>query len=331
LEGTITGPEDGGIRAGSSVLELLANPLILGILEAHAESPRRLAELQKMFGWFPRSTLRTAVAKLESAGALRRQDVSIAPHAAVSALTPAGEEMRFAATALEEWLGDSPNGAIMPGSEAAQAAILALTGGWSSTLMLRLASRPFTLTELDRLIPDVSGAALARRLAKMRRSGQIEALEKRGRSTPYVVTNWLRRSIAPLCVAGRYERRHLTTTTAPITKVEVEAAFTLAVPLVRLATRVDGECALGVLTAVDDPNRRKGLSGVTVEVRGGRAVSCEARIEGDPSTWALGSAENWLDAVIDGDPGSLRSISGPKRQLARELVRGIHLALFGED
>jgi DNA-binding HxlR family transcriptional regulator len=325
-----TGPASGGNRSGSSVLELLANGLHARILDAHAAGPWRLSELQEVLGFYAQSTLRSALGKLEAAGALRRLESSLSPHAAVYALTSAGEEMRFAAAVLEAWLARAPRGPIEPGKPSAQAAVKAVTGSWS-LLMGKLASRPFTLAELEEAIPAASRAALERRLQKMERSGQIEALERRGRGTPYEVTEWLRRSIAPLCVAGRYERRYLAATTPAITKVEVEAAFQLSIPLVELPRGVEGDCALVVRTAVGDADPRQGLAGVTVRTRAGELASCRAEIERDPATWALGSPEEWLDAVIDGDPGSLRSIGGADQRLAYELVRGTHLALFGED
>lgn len=324
-----TEPADGGARSGSSVLELLANGLSARILDAHIEGPRRLAELQDALGFPPKSTLRSALAKLEDAGALRRLESSFAPHAAVFELTPAGEEMRFATEVLQMWLASAPRGPLELDTPQGQAAVKAVTGGWNS-LTSKLASRPFTLTELEEAIPGVNRAALQRRLQKMERNGQIEALARQGRKTPYIATDWLRHSIAPLCVAGRYERRYLATTTPAITRVEVEAAFQLSVPLIALPKGANGECALVVRTSVGDPDPQKGVAGVTVALRGGELVSCRAEIEEQPTSWALGSAENWLDAVIDGNPRRLRSIGGPHGQLAYDLVRGTHLALFGE-
>jgi DNA-binding HxlR family transcriptional regulator len=238
--------------------------------------------------------------------------------------------MIFVADVVERWLAFSPTGPIPPDSDAAKGAVKALSGGWSSTLMRALANRPFTLTELDRLIPDISYPSLERRLVSMRAAGQIEPLEAEGRGTPYVVTEWLRRSIAPLCAAGRCERRHLDADTALITDVEVEAAFMLAMPLASMPPNATGTCMLAVQTGPNGCNDSgHDLSGVTVELEHGEVASCTPTVDQSPPTWALGTAEDWLDVVIDGDLAALR-LGGARPELALSMVNGLHVALFGE-
>lgn len=321
---------NGEVRAGSQVLSLFANPLTARILRAHADEPLRLAALHRQIGWSPHTTLRAAVNNLCKVGALEKGANGDARPSAATALTPAGEEMIVVADAIDRWLSTAPAGPISPNSDEAKGAIKALTGGWNSTLMRALANRPLTLTGLDKLIPQVSYPSLERRLARMRATGQIEAVEAEDRGTPYTVTEWSRRAVAPLCVAGRCERRHLPDAAAPITDVEVEASFMLTVPLAHLPPVSGGVCLLGVQTPTDEPQEQgRELAGVTVEIQRGEVVSCETEIGRSPSTWALGTPENWLDVVIDGELGELR-FGGAQPQLAADLVNGIHFALFSE-
>jgi DNA-binding HxlR family transcriptional regulator len=323
-----TASNEGEIRAGSRVLSVFENPLNTRILRAHADGPQRLAELQEKIGWSAQTTVRAAVSNLRSLGALTKQTVGKSPYAVATTLNPAGEEMLFVADEVEAWLALSPDGPIAPDGEEAKGAVKALAGGWSSTLMRALANRPFTLTELAGLIPEVSYPALERRVSWMRASGQIEPVEKEGRGTPYVVTDWLRHSIAPLCAAGRCERRHMDDESGPITAVEVETAFLLSTPLAPLPPRAGGTCMLAVQTHPTEPDAKDpGLAGVTVAVRQGQVVSCAPEISGEPSTWAVGAPETWLDVVIEGRIDDLR-IGGANPQLALDLVSGIHFALF---
>ncbi len=321
---------NGEVRAGSHVLSLFANPLTGRILRAHAAGPLRLSALHEQIGWSPHTTLRAAVNNLCGVGALEKGGNGDRRPSAATALTPTGREMIAVADAVERWLAAAPAGPISPNSDEAKGAIKALAGGWNSTLMRALANRPFTLTGLDKQIPEVSYPSLERRLARMRATGQIEAVEAKDRGTPYAVTEWLRRAIAPLSVAGRCERRHLPDVTAPITEVEVEASFMLTVPLARLHESASGTCMLAVQTGSEEPRQNgRGLAGVTVEVRRGEIVSCGTGIHQRPTTWALGTAEAWLDVVIDGCLGELR-FGGARPQLAADLVNSIHFALFGE-
>jgi len=320
---------DGEVRAGSHLLSLFANPLNTRILRVHLDGPMRLSELHERIGWSAHTTLRAAVTNLRKVGALEKGGGENRPLAPTT-LTPAGEEMLLVAGAVERWLALCPAGPIAPDSDAAKSVTKALAGGWSSTLMRALASQPFTLTELNSLIPEINYPSLERRVARMRVAGQIEPVEGAERGKPYVVTDWLRRGIAPLAVAGRCERRYLPDVTAPITEVEVETAFMLTIPLASLPPAT-GACMLAVPTGTDESQERgKGLAGVMVEVERGEVVSCAARLKQDPPTWALGTTEAWLDVMIDGRIEELR-FGGVRPQLAADLVNGVHFALFGEQ
>jgi DNA-binding HxlR family transcriptional regulator len=324
----VTALPDAEVRAGSRVLALFENPLNARILRAHVDGPKRLGELQESLGRSAQTTVRAAVANLCAVGALSKRSGGDSANAVATMLTRAGEEMLFVADEVEVWLARCPAGPIAPGSEEAKGAVKALGGGWSSTLMHVLANRPFTLAEVDGLIPGVSYPSLERRVSWMRTTGQIEPVETEGRGTPYVATDWLRYAIAPLGAAGRCERRHLGDEGGPITAIEVEASFLLAVPLAPLRKSARGSCMLAVQTDPQEPgDERPKLAGVTVEVERGQVVSCVPEVCAEPTTWAIGTPEAWLDLVIDGRIEDLR-IGGANPQLALDLVTGIHFALF---
>jgi DNA-binding HxlR family transcriptional regulator len=324
----VTASIDEEIRAGSRVLSVFENPLNAQILRAHAEGSLRPAGLRERVD-SPAATVRAAVAGLVEVGALSKQAVGDSGHAVSTALSSTGEEMLFVADVVESWLKRCPTGPIAPDGEEAKGAVKALAGGWSSRLVRALASGPHTLTELHELIPDVSYQSLERRISWMRATGQIEAVEKPGRGTPYGVTDWLRRAIAPLGAAGRCERRHMEAESGPITNVEVEASFLLVLPLVPLRSSARGACMLAAHTGPNGSEEDLPLTGVTVEVERGAVVSCTPAVSQEPGTWAVGSPETWLDAVIDGRIEDLR-IGGADPQLALDLATGLHFALFGD-
>lgn len=324
------GVSDQDVRAGGRVLAVFENPLNARVLRAHADGPKRLAELQEKVGWAAPTTVRVALMNLCEIGAVQREAVDSSSHGVATALSPAGEEMLRVAETIEAWLAQCPSGPLAVDSKEAKVAIKALAGGWGSTLMRAVVSRPVTLTELSDLIPDVSYPALERRVAWMKTTGQIEAVESEGRGTPYVVTDWLRRSVAPICAAGRCERRHMEGEAARATSVEVEAAFLLVLPLVTLPPEANGSCFLAVQVEVDEPGRGPGPAGVRVEVAAGEIRSFLPRVEPNPSNWATGDSTAWLALVLEGQIDDLH-IGGADPQLALDLVEGIHLALFDES
>ncbi len=318
------------VRAGSRALEIFISPINVRVLRAHRDDPQRFSEVMSTLGWSAESTVRAAIHGLCEEGALRRGRLSDSSNAVTTELTDSGRELLFVADILEAWLARFPAGQISLGSEEAKSAIKALAGGWSTTLIRELACRPVTLTELNRAIPDVPYPVLERRVAWMKMTGQIEALERQGRGTPYAATNWLRQAVAPICASSRHERRHFDPTTiGAATASEIESAFLMAAGLVHLPPYAAGTCMLAAQTdrhgvAAQESSK---LAGASMAVGGGGILSCRPGIADHPETWVVGSADAWLDAVIDGRIEGLR-LGGRYPQLALDLVAGLHLALF---
>jgi DNA-binding HxlR family transcriptional regulator len=318
-------PNSTQVRAGGTVLSLLAGPLCAPILRAHLDGPLRLPDLRERIGGAAQTTLRGQVGNLRSIGALERQVRSGMPYTVENELTDAGRGVLEVAEAVEAWLSLAPQGPIALGSEPSKGAIRALVGGWDSTVLRVLAARPLSLTELDGVIPELSYPSLERRLSAMRAARQIEVqADTAGKAKPYAVTEWTRRAVLPLVAAGRCECRHLSEISDPLDRVDIEAAFLLAVPLVALDPRGSGSCLLAVNTAGSDSTQR--VAGVQVEVEHGEIVSCHSRLEHDPGTWALGTVDAWVAAILDGNLDGVRT-GGRDEELAASIIQGLGQAL----
>lgn len=312
-------------RAGTAVLSLFAVPLNGLVLRALADGPKRLAALRSELGGPAQSTLRGVLAKLVEIGALTR-GLGDKPSVLAYELAPFGEDLLLAADAVEAWLDLAPEGPISLESAQAKVAIKALVGGWASTVVRALAARPLTLTELDKLISGYTYPALERRLSAMRHAGQIElgANDDGNKGRQYRVSLWLRQGIGPLTVSVRCERKHIPATTAPITRIDVESAFLLVVPLLDLDAGSSGFCQLAVEAGSGDDCQP--WAGVQATFEKGSVSSCVARLEARPENSVTGQAPAWLDAVIGRAP-DLLYFAGDA-DLGREIVDGIHDALF---
>lgn len=307
------------------MLGLLSVPLSALVLRALADGPMRLSDLRAELGGPAQSTLRGNLSKLVEIGVLARCRGE-RPSILAYELTPFGRDLLLAAEAVEGWLRLAPEGPIALDSAAAKVALKALIGGWSSTIVRALAARPLTLTELDKLIDSCTYPALERRLSAMRLAGQVELGPGDGsKGRQYTVSPWLRHAIGPLSVAARCERRHMANTTAPIGRLDIEAAFLLVAPAVVLGADASGACQVAVEAGHGDSGRP--WAGVQLTFEKGVVTSCVARIEGQPESWVLGPAPAWLDAVIGRDPERLSF--GGDAGLGREVVHGLHDALFG--
>ena len=314
-------------RAGARLLSLFAAPLNALVLDAHADRPMRLGDLHKRLG-ASQSTLREYLTGLVEFGALVKQDLERTPRAVATALTNAGREMLLVAGVIEEWLERAPGGRIALDSEQGKAAVKALVGGWDSRILGFLAAGPLSLTELDGLIADVSYPALERRLAAMRTRGLIEVVPASRPGTFYTVTEWARQAVTPLAAAIRCEHRDLQGDSGPITAVEVEAAFLLALPLISLLPESRGAWLLAVdLGDPDDPSGNHQLA-VRVEVENGRVSSIARPEPAEPMSLPRiqGQPLQWLDAIVDGSFQGLYGDRDPRLPITSS--NGTHSALF---
>jgi DNA-binding HxlR family transcriptional regulator len=303
---------------------LLSTPLNVHVLQALAEGPRSLSDLRREAGSPPQTTMRGHLRTLTETGVVVRRRQNDFPGSLDFELTAVGRELWGVARVLNAWLQNAPEGALSLGSNAAKSAVKALIEGWATSMIRALAARPLSLTELNGLISGLSYPSLERRLGAMRLAGQIERTPGRGRGTPYAVTEWLRRSIAPLGAAARWERMHAAAGTSPIRRLDAEAAFLLAIPLVHVPQELSGTCRLAVEIGGANGER---LAGVLVGVESGRIVSCVANLQGHADAWTSGSIASWLNAVLEADPGQLEM--GGDCDLARSLLRSLHDTLFG--
>jgi DNA-binding HxlR family transcriptional regulator len=285
----------------------------------------RLAELRRATGLPAQTTLRGHLASLSEVGVLNKRPTTQMPYAMQNELTPMGRDLLDVADRLEAWLNQAPDGSVSLEGGAGKGIVKAFIDGWGSTIMRSLATKPMSLTELDRSIAELSYPALERRLSSMRMAGLIEARESRGAGTPYAVTDWARRGIAPLAAASRCERVHMGRRAAPVTQADIEAAFLLATPLVGLPAATSGSCQLEVEA---DPAQAREQAGVLVTVDHGKVVGCESELRPSPADFAVGSAAKWFSAIDQGTASLLRFGGG--RRVAEGIVVALHAALISQ-
>lgn len=312
-----------GARSGAQTLVLLAAPLNVFILRGLADGPKQQTELRRATGSPAQTTLRAQLLRLGEIGAIDKHHRNRFPGVLEYELTAPGQDLLFVLNVLESWLDRAPDGVVELGGNAAKAAIKALAEGWSATMLRALAARALSLTELDRVIGSLSYPSLERRLSAMRLADLVEPQPGNGRGTPYAVTGWLRHGVAPLAAAARWERHHCPRVTAPIGRLDMEAALLLAVPLLRLPPELSGSCRI----AAEVPNGKRRFAGAMVEVEEGKIASCSTKLQGDPDAWGLGSTSAWLSAMLEHDLDRLEL--GGDCRLVRALIDGLHGSLFG--
>ncbi|HEY5943447.1 MAG TPA: winged helix-turn-helix transcriptional regulator [Solirubrobacterales bacterium] len=312
------------MRSEERALSLLSSPLNVHILEALRDEELGLTELSRAVGLPPASTMRSYLRSLVEMEVLTRQREGGFPGGVSYSLAPAGEDLIKVGEILQRWLGEAPEGPISLGSTASKSTTKALVDGWSALIIRALAARPLALTELHRLIPQISYPTLERKLTAMRLVHLIQAEPNgSGRGTPYGVTPWLRKAVLTLGAAIAWERHHLPQRTPQLGRLDIEAGFLLAVPLIELPPEVAGACRLSVEV------RREGeldYAGVRVTLKDGRPVSCVTRLDGDADAWATGSAAAWF-RWINGH-GDEQLEFGGNGSLAQTVAEGLRETLL---
>lgn len=305
------------MRAGSFALSLLAEPLQVQILTVLRGEPLPAKFLDRSLPC-SESASRRHLRKLTAAGVLDSER----PDNQRYELTDSGQDLLAVAGVLRTWLEACPNGPNYLGTPDAKVAVKAMIDGWSLSILRALAARALGLTDLNKLISGVSYATLERRLAGMRHTGQIFPCH-RGGGVPYTVGDWLRHGVAPITAAARWERLHLPTATPPVDRIDSETAFLLVVPTLEMQTEISGSCRLAMKVK---RQRRVQMAGVVAEIADGRVVTCSSRLQGNPAASASGTADAWLGAVADRDPGQLRAEG--RADLASAVVTALHDFLF---
>lgn len=286
---------------------LLSSPLnvhILQALETEALSP---IDLRRAVNSPPQSTMRVYIRKLTDLGVLERRRYDGFPPTVDYALTPTGKALLKVGDALQAWFNIAPEGPIVLGSPGSKSAARALVDGWSTNIIRALAARPYSLTELSRLNSHTSYPSLERRLSAMRLVNQVEPAPGDGRGTPYRATEWLRQSVYPLIAATAWERKYLPDATNRIGRLDVEAGFLLAVPLMTLPPDVSGKVRLAVEV---QGGSTPAHAGALLDIMGGRVDSCSVRLSGDADASVSGTAMGWLRQMNGGFPRRFVEFAG---------------------
>lgn len=314
------------IRPGVNGLSLLATPLNFHVLEALEDVELSLSELSSAVGHPPATTMRGYLRALVDLGAIERRQEPGFPGSVSYAITRSGERLLAVSEVLQHWLGSAPDESISFGTTAAKSAIKALVDGWSASIVRALAARSLSLTELNRLLPQLSYPTLERRLAAMRRVGLLESQPNgSGKGTPYRVTPWLRTAVAPLSAAVGWEQQFLASP-VPIGRIDVESTFLLVIPLIELPPELYGGCRLSVELRGGSESE---YAGVTVTVEEGRTTSCVTRLGGEVDAWVGGTPLDWFRWVNGRSDHQIEL--GGDTSLALGLADGLREALVPAD
>lgn len=239
-------------------------------------------------------------------------------------VTTEGKELLFVSSVLRDWLGHSPRGRLRLGDPAAGRALGALVFGWSTTVVHALAKGPLSLLELTRTVDTVSTEVVIERVGYLEANDLVEVRIGADGKKRYAATKWLREGVAPLAAAARLERHFPAADIVPPDDLDIGAAFLLTMPLIELPLELTGSCRLGVEV---EARGRPEVAGVTAQVADGRVLICEPELDEGADSFAIGSALDWFDTLVQPEVSGVRT--GGAEALAPGLLDALHETLFG--
>lgn len=295
------------------------------VLATLEQGKMRPVDLHREVG--PGTSLRTIqkrLGELAGVGLVGKREVRSLPRAVEYELLPPGRALILVARIAEAWLRQAP-GYSPDSAPDSWRWVAALADGWSGGLIRQLARASAGQSDLERSVEGASHFEIKGRLRRMHEAGITELLPRQGIARRYELSEWGRAGIAVIAAAGRFEREYLVDGPAPIVPDDAVTALLMALPIVVLPSGWSG--ALSFCAKVDPSNRiGPQAEAVWVEMREGRVVAAGEGAGPAPDGWVQGSIEEWMAAVIGGNPGALQL--GGDHAPAVAVLEQLHERLF---
>jgi DNA-binding HxlR family transcriptional regulator len=309
---------------GSEALRLIGYPAVREVLADLAARARRPSHLDREHA-LSASTFHRHAPELMAVGAISRRVERGPPRQVFYALGPSGREL---CGLIEDWRALLPAAPGPPGtSKADWRAPIGLAEAWAAGLPQALFDGPRSLPQIEILVqpsrPGLTANQLRRLLANNSANGFF-ASEGRGREARFALAERGRYAVGELAAAARFERLHMGGAAIPITVSDVVGALRSHLPLLELPDAMEGVCEF---TVSADPGQDTAIAMAWAQVSAGRVIASGQGPPPEPAaTWARGTIEEWIAAVIEHRPAGIRAAG--ERPLGRAVIDALHAALY---
>lgn len=298
---------------GCVVARLCHYPAVREIVLGIHEAERRPSDLRHQHQ-LARTTLYSHVARLFELGIVVRHETPGPPWRVYYEQGPNGVEF---VDLLHAWAD------VLSGlAGASWDAPLHFAEAWAAGVVPALLDGPLTVAQV---VADCAGRASGSQVERLLRQLRGHGFFLRA-GHRYAAADAARVAIGDLAASARFERRHMEGDGAPITVTDAVDGLRGTLPLLALPCDSAGLCEFVVRAGESDPGPR--AAACWAEIDSGHVVACGAgKAPGPPTTWAQGTLDDWLAAVIDRRPAVLRSAGG--RDLSDRVVRDLNSQLYG--
>jgi DNA-binding HxlR family transcriptional regulator len=308
---------------GAEALRLIGYPAVRDVLTDLARRSRRPSHIDREHE-VASSTFHRHAGELLDVEAITRRVIPGPPRQVFYSLGPAGLELCELIAGWLTLLDPTPS---TKGGEPDWRAPIGFAEAWAAGLIQALFDGPLALPELELILraarPGLTAHQLRRLLANNSAAGFLQT-EGGSRRLRYELADHGRYAVGELAASARFERLHMGAVAIPITVWDVVGALRSHLPLLELPEGMEGICEFAISA---DPGQRTEIAMAWAEVRGGHVVTSGAGSPPRPAaTWAQGTIEEWMAAVIDHRPKVLRAAG--ERPLGRAVVDALHARLY---
>lgn len=193
---------------------------------------------------------------------------------------------------------------------------------WVAGVVAAVFDGPLSVPEIEVLVrparPLLTAIQVERLVQRMTQHGVFES-----RAGRYAITELGRLAIGELAASARFERLHMPDVAVPISAAGAANALRGSLPLIELPGH-DGVCEFVV--KADDGDPTGPLAMAWIEIRAGLVVATGVGKAPQPSaTWAQGSVDDWLVAVLGDGPRVLKTAG--RRELGKDVLEQLHARL----
>jgi DNA-binding HxlR family transcriptional regulator len=275
------------------MLRLLSAGAAGAILLALDEGAMQTKVLTQRVRGYTARTIYRYLPRLARLGAVERDDQPGGAARVVHTLSQSGgNELcdlinRFATASMTHL----PGGQVEP---EAWSSLGLLADLWEAGVVHELSQGPQSLAELARRLEALSYHQLNRRASRFKASGffgEAGQAERRG----YVLTDKARRTMGLIAGLGRWRRRHLSG--EGLTVEEMTTVLRVSLPLADVPHHAGKTMQVTIKEEVGEPPRQ-----LWAEVGEDGALHIREERASASDSWAEGSVDNWMAALVDGKP-----------------------------
>lgn len=293
--------QPGELSSPASLLTFIGSGTVGPIIVALG--PRALhtnALTQRLPAYSPRTIYRHS-RRLSELGLIEREEAGGVPSSVLQRLSESGRALYRILDSHAKGDDGPEAGANGAGTWTACALIGEM---WELGWIQALSQHGQSASELTVAASGLSRHQVASRIRQLQAWDLLHKSSIRGQAKRYQLSDRGRRGTALILALAHWRERHIKgAAAAGLSPPDTAAALRACLPLLKLPTHLEARLSFGVAGLGDEGSGDTATVSAHLQAGKVRCVKDPAK----PDSWAAGTVQSWLAAIVDGKHGSLRT------------------------